>query len=329
MKYRFIAIIHYLKLNKPDCRIPLASGMISNKTSVLNDVLNYKSKLSLHTLGRHSIDEFDGKVFYVVDGKFDEGVTSADVDTFGTSLAFAYLRQIQWLTDNFWYLRDNSIYVRDGFLFVYDKEIEDGYTFKASLGTINTKATTQFEEITFTKEEIIELAKDMKVVSVDDVRSGSDYMEVTQHQYFKSADVGRKMMAWIYIFHARAIAAITIKVLMYITAMEALVSTSTAELSHQVAERVALLIGDGSEERMRIYNNIKKGYGVRSKAAHGEPQKGTEQDVAELLVQLDEYMRRLMKLDSPYDLEQGKLNDFFIKKLMGAESIAGVTEKQM
>ena len=135
-------------------------------------------------------------------------------------------------------------------------------------------------------------------------------------------------MAWIYIFHARAIAAITIKVLMYITAMEALVSTSTAELSHQVAERVALLIGDGAEERMRIYNSIKKGYGVRSKAAHGEPQKGTEQDVAELLVQLDEYMRRLMKLDSPYDLEQGKLNDFFIKRLMGAESIAGVMETE-
>lgn len=288
MKYRFIAIIHYLKLNKPDCRIPLASGMISNKTSVLNDVLNYKSKLSLHTLGRHSIDEFEDKTFYVVDGEFNEGGTSADVDTFGTSLAFAYLRQIQWLTDGFWYLRDNSIYVRDGFLFAYDKEIEDGYTFKASLATINTKATTLFDEVTFTKEEIIELAKNMKVISVDDVRSGSNYIEVTQYQYFKSADVGRKMMAWIYIYiyHARAIAAITIKVLMYITAMEALVSTSTAELSHQVAERIALLIGDGAEERMRIYNNIKKGYGVRSKAAHGEPQKGTEQDVAELLVQL-------------------------------------------
>lgn len=51
--------------------------------------------------------------------------------------------------------------------------------------------------------------------------------------------------------------------------------------------------------------------------------------MAELLAQLDEYMRRLMKLDSPYDLEQGKLNDFFIKKHMGAESIEGVTEKQM
>ena len=71
MKYRFIAIIHYLKLNKPDCRIPLASGMISNKAAVLSNVLNYKSKLSLHTLGRHSIDEFKDKTFYVEDGEFE------------------------------------------------------------------------------------------------------------------------------------------------------------------------------------------------------------------------------------------------------------------
>ncbi len=320
MKYRFITILHYLKLSKPDCRIPLSSGMISNKASVLNDVLNYKSKLSLHTLGMHSIDEFKDQTFYVIDGEFDEGVTSNDVNHFGTSLTFAYLRQIQWLTDRFWFLRDNSIYVRDGFLFVYDKVIEDGYTFKAALSTINTKATTQFETVTFTKEEIIELAKDMKVIDVEDVRSGSNYKQVTQHQYFKSADVGRKMMAWIYIFHARAIAAITIKVLMYITAMEALVSTSTAELSHQVAERVALLIGKNAEERMCIYNNIKKGYNVRSKAAHGEPQKGTEQVIADLLLQLDDYMRRLMKLDTPCDLEPDKLNDFFIKRLMGEEN---------
>lgn len=318
MKYRFITIIHYLKLNKPDCRIPLASGMISNKASVLKDVLNYKSHLSLHTLGRHSIDEFENTTFYVLDGELEEGVTLKDVDSFGTSLTFAFLRQIQSLTNEFWTLRDNSIYVRDGFLFVYDKEIEDGLTYKASLSAINTKATTDIEDVTFTKEEIENLAKDMEIISVEDVRTGkANYRDVTQFQYFKSAKIGRKMMAWVYVYHARFINALTIKVLMYITAMEALVSTSTAELSHQVAERVAILLSSDVNERLNIYNEIKKGYGVRSKAAHGEPLKGTEQDVKDLLVRLDDYMRRLMKFDTPYDLEQGDINDFFIKKLMG------------
>ena len=318
MKYRFISIIHYLKLSKPECRIPLVSGMISNKASVLKDVLNYKSALSLHTLGRHSIDEFENTTFYVLDGEFEEGITLKDVDTFGTSLTFAFLRQIQSLTNEFWTLRDNSIYVRDGFLFVYDKEIEDGVTYKASLSAINTKATTDIEDVTFTKEEIEDLSKDMKLISVEAVRTGeANYRDVTQFQYFKSAKIGRKMMAWVYGYHARFINALTIKVLMYITAMEALVSTSTAELSHQVAERVAILLSEDVNDRLNIYNEIKKGYGVRSKAAHGEPLKGTEQDVKDLLVRLDDYMRRLMKFDTPYDLEQGDINDFFIKKLMG------------
>ena len=318
MKYRFISIIHYLKLSKPECRIPLVSGMISNKASVLKDVLNYKSALSLHTLGRHSIDEFENTTFYVLDGEFEEGITLKDVDTFGTSLTFAFLRQIQSLTNEFWTLRDNSIYVRDGFLFVYDKEIEDGVTYKASLSAINTKATTDIEDVTFTKEEIEDLSKDMKLISVEAVRTGeANYRDVTQFQYFKSAKIGRKMMAWVYVYHARFINALTIKVLMYITAMEALVSTSTAELSHQVAERVAILLSEDVNDRLNIYNEKKKGYGVRSKAAHGEPLKGTEQDVKDLLVRLDDYMRRLMKFDTPYDLEQGDINDFFIKKLMG------------
>jgi hypothetical protein len=149
------------------------------------------------------------------------------------------------------------------------------------------------------------------------IGAGAYYRDVTQFQYFKSAKIGRKMMAWVYVYHARFINALTIKVLMYITAMEALVSTSTAELSHQVAERVAILLSADVNERLNIYNEIKKGYGVRSKAAHGEPLKGTEQDVKDLLVRLDDYMRRLMKFDTPYDLEQGDINDFFIKKLMG------------
>lgn len=317
MKYRFITIIHYLKLNKPDCRIPLASGMISNKTDVLKDVLSYKNLLSLNTLGMFSIDEFEDKTFYVVDGDLGN-VTKEDVDVFGTSLAYAYLRQIQWLTNEFWTLRDNSIYLRDSFLFVYEKDIEKGFTYKADLSMINSKASAKIEPTIYSKEEIEELAKDMHLILIEEVRSGGvNYRDVTQFQYFKSGKIGRKMMAWVYVFHARGINALTIKVLMYITAMEALVSTSTAELSHQVAERVAILIGTNVAERQIIYHDIKKGYNIRSKAAHGEPLKGTEQEVADLLVILDDYLRRLLRLESPYNFDDNKLNEFFIKKLMG------------
>lgn len=317
MKYRFITIIHFLKLDKPACRIPLASGMVSNKADLLKDVLSYDNPLALNTLGVHSIDEFQNKPFYLVDGSFEEGITMADVDAFGISLTFAFLRQIQGLTDKLWMIRDNSVYVRDGFLFVYENVFRDGVTFKASLSTINSKASSVIEDTTFSREEIVALAEGMDVFPIEEVRSGKSFREPTQFQYFKSGKIGRKMTAWIYVFYARAAAALTIKVLMYITAMEALVSTSTAELSHQVSERVAVLLGKDAQERLSIYNDIKKGYGIRSKAAHGEPVRGTEADTAALLVTIDDYTRRLMALDTPYDLDQEKMNEFFMERLMG------------
>ena len=149
MKYRFISVIHYLKLDKQDCTISLTSGMISNNGDLLKEVLNYKSDLALDTMGVHSIDEFQGNTFYLVDGEFDASITHEKVDTFGTMMAFGFLRQIQSLTNDLWSIRDNSIYVRDGFLFVYDKDFEDGVSYKASLSTINTKSTGIIEETCF------------------------------------------------------------------------------------------------------------------------------------------------------------------------------------
>lgn len=315
MKYRFISVIHYLKLDKQDCTISLTSGIISNNGDLLKEVLNYKSDLALGTMGVHSINEFQGNTFYLVDGEFDASITHEKVDTFGTMMAFGFLRQIQSLTNDLWFIRDNSVYVRDGFLFVYDKDFEDGVSYKASLSTINTKAIGIIEETCFSTEEIVSVAENMPMISLDEISSGANFRTATQFQYFKNAKMGRKAIAEVYVFHARASASLPMKVLMYITSMEALVSTSTFELSHQVAERAAVLLGEDSTARNAIYIEIKKGYGYRSKTAHGEALQGTEQDVVILLERLDEYVRRLLMLDTPYDLELKDINNYFLEKL--------------
>lgn len=317
MKYRFIAVVHNLQLEKPECRIPLTSGMVSNKASLLKGILSYKNKLALDTIGVHSIDEFQEATFYLVDGEFDKAVTTENVNQYGSMIAFAMLRQIQSITDNLWLNRDNAVYIRDGFLFVYDEVLDDGMTFKASLSTINTRASGKRGVDCFSKDEIEDAAKGMVVNSLEDVFSGADYCNATQQQFFKSAKTGRKTIAGFYVFHARAAAALPIKILMYITAMEALVSTSTSELSHQVAERVAVILGRDTTERISIYDEIKKGYGYRSKTAHGEALKGTEEDAMALLEHLDNYLRRLMAFDTPYELDDEKMNVWFLTKLLG------------
>ena len=89
--------------------------MLSNKSSLLKEILSYKSRLALGTIGVHSIDEFRDKSFYLVNGEFDASKTQEKVNSFGTMMAFGLLRQIQSLTNDLWSIRDNSVYVRDGF----------------------------------------------------------------------------------------------------------------------------------------------------------------------------------------------------------------------
>ena len=81
--------------------------------------------------------------------------------------------------------------------------------------------------------------------------------------------------------------------------------------------------------RCEIYNVIKKGYGVRSKTAHGEPLKGTEADVVALLTRLDDYLRSLFKLDKPYDLDVDKMNEYYIKRLLGDDIAPRINDTRL
>lgn len=69
------------------------------------------------------------------------------------------------------------------------------------------------------------------------------------------------------------------RVATYVTALEALLSTSNAELSHQLSERVALLnpFGDALPPK-DAFKKMKIAYGFRSKALHGDTVKESDHD---------------------------------------------------
>ena len=61
-----------------------------------------------------------------------------------------------------------------------------------------------------------------------------------------------------------------LKIANYCSFFEALLSTSSTELSHQLSERVAFFLSDQPQERLRLFREVKKAYGVRSKIVHGD-----------------------------------------------------------
>lgn len=60
------------------------------------------------------------------------------------------------------------------------------------------------------------------------------------------------------------------KIANYCSFFEALLSTSSAELSHQLSERAAFFLSNNPPERLRLFREIKKAYGIRSKIVHGD-----------------------------------------------------------
>lgn len=272
MKYKFITAIHYLELEHEDLFVSLPSGLISNKKDLLDELLH--NNLSLNTLGLHSIDEiYNAPSYYVLEGDLGSYANLNEVDTIGTSFCFTILRQVQMLINKFWHVYDNSIYVRDGFLFAYTDGVTDGCTFKASLSLINTLATGEIRNVKISKQDILRYGEEMIILVNGDkikINGVQDYKFATQFQHYKKNGLSRKELAEYYVLVARSTGSIPMKVLMYCSAIEALVSNNTTELSHRVAERVAFLLGSNQEEKCSIYSNIKFGYDTRSKVAHGD-----------------------------------------------------------
>ena len=316
MKYLFICAIFYFELEKERMTIPLRSGSISNERQLLNEI--FGNNLSIGTLGEHSIDEIiDAPSYYVAEGCFENDFKKSNIDAYGTQVTFAFLRQIQVFIGNFWRLRDNCAYVRDGFLFVYDENIADGCTYKASVSLVNSFANGEQRDVLFTAEEIMNFANNMTLFDVKGVIEHKIcYRNPTQKQHYKGAGLDKKDMSEMYVSLARGTMIIPMKVMAYCIALEALLANTTTELSHRVAERAAVLIGKTREERCGIYTIVKKSYDVRSKIAHGDFIKGSEDDVKKYSEKLDGYLRELLSLTEPYELENSKVDEYFLNLLM-------------
>jgi hypothetical protein len=95
------------------------------------------------------------------------------------------------------------------------------------------------------------------------------------------SELGRTMRAFYWIQAGRAARGLGERIASFCTAMESLFATSSSELAHQLAERMALFLSDEPEDRLRIYREVKRAYGIRSRVVHGDVLRQSK--VAELL----------------------------------------------
>lgn len=117
---------------------------------------------------------------------------------------------------------------------------------------------------------------------------------------------------------------LAIKVLLYCSALETLLSNSTTEITHQVAERCARTLGTDNKMRAQIYRSIKSAYAMRSKAVHGATFDDKSLDKLSVICQeIDDVCRQLAKrviADGDFlavlALSDDKFSEYWLQKIL-------------
>ncbi|MCK6207684.1 hypothetical protein KZX50_19770 [Bacillus infantis] len=300
MKYRFITILHNLKLeSRKNKGIEIFPGArISNGNEILEETL--KTRLLMGTAGVHSVDEFEGSVYLYIDGELEDIVAQEEMDEIGVKYTFFFLRQAQQFAVNLWTLKDNNIYIRDGFLINYTNQLESGRTFKASLSEVFTYSTGKRDDedgnnllALYSDNEIAEVLHNFSPYQLGDMDEYGGKYPAASH-FFKNSGSERMDRAIYFTMDARRNAALPMKIISYCTALECLFTTGKTEVNHKIAERVAVLLGNDAEDKKRLFSLIKKAYDYRSTVIHGSSLKGENKDLIEISRSLDDVLRLLI-----------------------------------
>lgn len=189
--------------------------------------------------------------------RFDEREPFADGDDLG-AIVTQRLAELGSLLLRLWLIRDHAAYTEFGYLeHPHGGGIKAVVTRNVFLDTA-CKADGTKPSTTFSRSEL----KTARGII------GEQPTIIVSPQPSVGKAVSRLQRAWYFMQAARAHEDLGVKVANYCTCFESLFSTDPSELSHKLAERLAVFIGT-EKTRYELYGRIKKAYSLRSKVVHG------------------------------------------------------------
>lgn len=242
---------------------------------------------------------------------------------FATRLTNILLLEVQNYINKLWLLKDNSVYIRDGFV-AMKLPNNRNRIFKYSLRDIYYDLACKREEIVFTKHELkqaFNYVKDsdrtafqIKEISPEEIMSLYEkYIDLNLFSKKNKLITDNIKKSEYFIKMSRSEFHTDVKIYFYISALEALfMSDSKGELTHQISEKVAHLLGENTDEKLDYYKNMKKAYNIRSAVAHGGTYKHSNEELLEYVEFLDNVLRNiwLNKLEI-FEKTQSEINKYF------------------
>ena len=292
-QYSFVTSLINLRVEQPMGSNWVIAGhlKISNSQSVAESLVTEALRENIGTLEVNHILSRRPFVYSVSEYPVEDTSEKKQLEVLKTHLAYT-----QMFVNLLWLIKDNSVNFELGFLqYPY---VRHGHLTRISSNALSatfSDATGSRDEVTFTEAEMRQ--------AIDLYKGGYGWThdEYTVPEYPPVA-LGRQdrlSRALYFVQAARASLHLPEKVAYYCMCFESLVSTSPSELAHQVAERVASLIGNAPPGAVEIYRDLKRAYDTRSKLVHGG--KLTDQGDRYHIdsTNCDRYLRRLFHVLNP------------------------------
>jgi hypothetical protein len=230
----------------------------------------------------------------------------------------ACLRQVKLFFNVMWLAKDNAADSELAFL-SYPSGLTQ-MTHSSSVSTMYSMADGSRTSVSFSRKELQAVRAYYRawVREVVDPRS---------YGMLEPDDLSRTMRAFYWIQAGRSASGIGERIACFCTAMESLLATTSSELAHQLAERMALFLSADAVERTEIYRQVKRLYKIRSKVVHGDVLRQAKRDeFVEASLECDELVRRAIQRaahdrDAQAALARGneELDKYFLRLLFGSQ----------
>ena len=221
-----------------------------------------------------------------------------------------FYAKCQTFVNALWFIKDNAV-TPYGTCISSNEPIQP-QMLRRNVYYSNSKG--EYKEVEFSKEELNKAVYWYNVLDKFTLKKQRDSIDMskilTNMSNYISFDVPSFQRAFYYLDATRKMDFLPAKIASYISILEVLFAVN-GENSHRVSERAAFLIAKDSDDRLKIFKDMKEIYKLRSYYVHGKQIKEKEhKTMPEYCAIIDDIVRRVM---SKMYAEYTELN-YFSKK---------------
>lgn len=204
--------------------------------------------------------------------------------------------ECQLFSNALWFVKDNSVtpYITT---ICSDESIQPVCLRR---GVYYTNSKGLFSEADFSSDEINKAMEWYSILDQFTIKKKGDSIDLTKElinmSNYINFDVSSFQRIYYYLDNARTTGFLPSKIASYISILECVVAVK-GENVQKVSERIAYFIAEDADERIKIYEDIKKIYDLRSCYVHGSQISGKKHStLSEISQRADEIVRKVLAI---------------------------------